>query len=77
MTLREMSALYRASALRLEAKLLHLEALARLEADPAAAQALRIRAEALAPLEREMRELAVLTARYYERGYRRNARYTL
>jgi len=26
---------------------------------------------------REARDLAVLTERYYERGYRRNARYTL
>ena len=26
---------------------------------------------------REARELAVLTERYYERGYRRNAKYTL
>ena len=26
---------------------------------------------------REARDLAVLTERYYERGYRRNAKYTL
>ena len=27
--------------------------------------------------EREARELAVLTERYYDRGYRRNAKYTI
>ena len=31
----------------------------------------------LTTMLREARELAVLTARYYERGYRRNAKYTI
>ena len=31
----------------------------------------------LSTMLREARELAVLTERYYERGYRRNAKYTL
>ena len=31
----------------------------------------------LTAMWRETRDLAVLTERYYERGYRRNARYTL
>ena len=33
--------------------------------------------EELQPLLREARELAILTARYYDRSYRRNERYTL
>ena len=31
----------------------------------------------LSTMLREARELAVLTERYYDRGYRRNAKYTL
>ena len=31
----------------------------------------------LSTMLREARELAVLTERYYDRGYRRNAKYTI
>ncbi len=31
----------------------------------------------LSTMFREARELAVLTERYYERGYRRNVKYTI
>lgn len=44
---------------------------------PAAAQALRQRIAELTPLLREMRELAVLTAHYYDRSYHKHERYTL
>ena len=42
-----------------------------------AARAFRLRAEELLPLLREMRELTVLTARYYDRSYHKHERYTL
>ena len=45
--------------------------------DPAAARRLRQRAEELQPLLRETRELAVLTARYYDRSYHKHEKYTL
>ena len=35
------------------------------------------RLQLLEAMRREARELAVLTARYYERGYVRNAKYTV
>ena len=41
------------------------------------AQLLQQRIRQLEPLQRESRQLAELTARYYDRGYRKNAHYTL
>ena len=38
---------------------------------------LRQRIRDLEPLHRESRQLAELTARYYDRGYHKNAYYTL
>ena len=66
MTLLELSAEYRAHAQALDLRLVELR------------QALeQTRDEGERVLLREARELAVLTQRYYERGYRRNAKYTL
>ena len=45
--------------------------------DPEEARSLLRRARDLEPLQRQSRQLAELTGRYYERGYRRNAYYTL
>ena len=45
--------------------------------DPEAARRLRLRAEGLQPLLRETREIAVLTARYYDRSYHKHEQYTL
>ena len=45
--------------------------------DPEEARRLRQRRDSLRPLLREMRELTVLTARYYDRSYHKHERYTL
>ena len=77
MTLLEMSALYAESADRIRGRIAQLRAAARAEMDPEAARRLRQRAEELQPLLRETRELAVLTARYYDRSYHKHEKYTL
>lgn len=77
MTLLELSARYADSANAIRSRILQLQALERITPDPEEARHLRQRIEELKPLMREARELAVLTARYYDRSYRRNERYTL
>lgn len=77
MTLAELSVEYRAQAQALKQR---LEELAEAREDQRdhweqTAQAERVRI--LTAMWREARDLAVLTQRYYERGYRRNAKYTL
>jgi len=68
MTLIELSALYTDSAAAIRARIRLLEGeLARRPTDPEALRALRARIEALTPLLREMREMAFLTAHYYDR----------
>ena len=61
MTLQELSVEYRAHARELDLRICQLQD--------------RIRM--LSTMLREARELAVLTERYYDRGYRRNAKYTI
>ena len=74
MTLLELSALYDESATRIRVRMAQLRADAKEQTDPAAAQALRQRIAELTPLLREMRELAVLTAHYYDRSYHKQDR---
>ena len=77
MTLTEMSALYADSAEAIRLRITELR-LAAAQAETAeAARQLRLRVEELLPLLREMRELTVLTARYYDRSYHKHERYTL
>lgn len=77
MTLSEMSVCYAESAEILRTRIVQLR-LAAAQAETAdAARQLRLRAAELLPLLREMRELAVLTARYYDRSYHKHERYTL
>lgn len=45
--------------------------------DRESAEHLQRRIRDLEPLHRQTRQLAELTARYYDRGYRKNAYYTL
>ena len=45
--------------------------------DPEEIWHIKRRIAELTPMLTQMNELAELTARYYERGYRRNAKYTL
>lgn len=77
MTLLELSNTYQDSALLLQGRIQKLRLAVRETTDPEAARQLRSRISALEPLLREMRELAVLTARYYDRGYHRSEKYTV
>lgn len=77
MTLLELSASYADSAAAIRSRILLLQAQERAADDPDEVYRLRQRIEVLRPLMREMRDLAILTARYYDRSYRRNERYTL
>ena len=75
MTLLEMSALYAESAAALRRRIGELRQAAReLEEDR---RLLRRRITELTPLLQETRELAALTAHYYDRSYHRHERYTL
>ena len=77
MTLLELSAHYAASAAAIRSRILQLRAQERITPDPEEARRLRQRMEELKPLLRETRALAILTARYYDRSYHRDERYTL
>ena len=76
MTLTEMSLSYAQSAEAIGLRIAELR-LAAAAADADTASQLRLRIEELLPLLREMRELTVLTARYYDRSYHKHERYTL
>ena len=76
-TLSELSADYEASAGLLRARLQRLrQELAQAE-DSEEIWHLQRRIAELTPMLTQMNELAELTAHYYERGYWRNAKYTL
>lgn len=77
MTLLEMSREYGESAKTIHARVVELRALERAQTDGEAASRLRQRIAALMPIWREMRELAALTSRYYDRSYHKNEKYTL
>lgn len=77
MTLTEMSGLYRDSAAVIHQRIADLRLAVRQEEDPETARLLRQRIAELVPLLRESRELAILTAHYYDRSYHKHERYTL
>ncbi|HIV10890.1 MAG TPA: hypothetical protein IAD28_04275 [Candidatus Faeciplasma avium] len=77
MTLLELSVEYRASADALRERALELEHRLREDWDPADRVLLEDRIRLLRAMWRETRELAVLCERYYDRGYRRNVKYTV
>lgn len=77
MTLQEMSAEYRANARTILNRIHQLQAARRLTESPAEREILTRRLEALGKLWREARDLASHMEHYYERGFRRDARYTL
>lgn len=77
MTLLELSAQYAASAAVIHSRIAELRAAERAQADAVAAQRLRLRINTLLPLWRETRELAALTAHYYDRSYHKHEKYTL
>jgi hypothetical protein len=76
-TLCELSIVYRENARRLRLRIRELQAAEEVQCDPDAAWHLHRRITALIPLLREAQELATLTARYYDRSYHRNGKYTL
>ena len=77
MTLVELSVEYRASAAALQERIGQLEQREQHEDDTDNQLLLADRIRILRNILRETRELAVLCEHYYERGYRRNAKYTL
>lgn len=77
MTLRELSVEYRAHARLLDLRIGQLNARLEVCGDEDERCQLQERIHMLSTMLREARELAVLTERYYDRGYRRNARYTV
>lgn len=77
MTLLELSVEYRAHARALDFRICQLQAVMERTENEDQRLMLNERIHMLSTMLREARELAVLTERYYERGYRRNAKYTL
>lgn len=77
MTLAELSLEYRAHAHALDLRICQLEYLLRQTRNADRRCQLQDRIRMLSTMLREARELAVLTERYYDRGYRRNAKYTI
>ena len=77
MTLYEISFTYRADALAFALRISELRAALREESSAEEARRLRNRIRELQILRRQSRELAELTAHYYERSYHRDEKYTL
>ena len=77
LSLSEMSADYEAAAVLLRARLRRLRQELEQAEDSETAWHLQRRIAELTPMLTQMNELAELTAHYYERGYWRNAKYTL
>ena len=77
MTLAELSVEYRTHAHALDLRICQLEYILKGTRDADRRCQLQDRIPMLSTMLREARELAVLTERYYDRGYRRNAKYTI
>lgn len=77
MTLKEMSVEYTESANLIRTRIRELRAEKKVTNSPTASYKIDQRINALRPMLRECRELAELTARYYERSYHKHERYTL
>lgn len=77
MTLSQLSVEYKNHAEQLHHRLKSVEEQRQSCQDPKELLQLDFRIRTLSTMYREARELGVLTERYYERGYRRNAYYTI
>lgn len=77
MTLYELSFTYEHSAELLRGRMRELHRAEIATRDRTERQRLRRRMAELEPLLREMRELAVLSRRYYDRSYHKNEKYSL
>lgn len=72
-----LSTQYRNQAQALRGRMRELESLRGASRSKRERESLRYRTTCLSELWREARDLAVLTERYYDRGYRRNGKYSL
>lgn len=77
MTLQEMSVAYRAQAQMIQGRIKELKTLRKTLQEEKDQMGMDHRIHTLQLIWRETRDLAVLLEHYYERGYRRNGRYTL
>ena len=77
MTLSELSQCYEEAAVPLRSRLRELRFMLQAAQDPEEIWHIKRRIAELTPMLTQMNELAELTARYYERGYYRNEKYTL
>ena len=77
MTLQQLSQQYREEAQALHGRIVFLRQEQDRCDDRESAELLRRRIRELEPLHRQTRQLAELTARYYDRGYHKNEYYTL
>lgn len=77
MTLAEMSESYRRQSRLLDGRIRLLTDLEKGLKDEKEQCLMRGRIDMLIKMRREAQELALVTGRYYERGYRRNERYSL
>ena len=77
MSLAELSPAYEESARLLKERIQQLRQDIRESDDPEYQWRLRRRIAELAPMLTQMKELADLTAHYYDRGYWRSEKYTL
>lgn len=77
MTLKELSADYRAAAQPIRARLRELRLAKKTEADPEIRFRIDRRTHALTVMLTQLNELAELTEHYYERSYYRNEKYRL
>lgn len=76
MSLENLSAEYQHSAQLIKNRLAELRAELKKTTDPAEVWNLKRRIRELTPMLTEMNDLAELTARYYEKGYFRNEKYS-
>ena len=77
MTLLEMSKDYDYAASLLRSRLQQLRLMLKTADDPEERWRLQRRISELTPILTQMNELAEFTARYYEKGYYRNEKYTV
>lgn len=77
MTLKELAVEYRAQVAVIRARIRELEEAKAASEDEKEKSQLENRIWILTAIWRDTRDQAVLMERYYERGYRRNARYTI
>lgn len=77
MTLKEMSVEYTESANLIRTRIRELRAEKKAANSPTASYKIDRRIKELTPMLQECRDLAELTARYYERSYHKYERYTL